>query len=288
MKNIKVLGDGFIGSHLPYDKIKDRFAFDKAYIGSILSRYGNPDVIINTIGYCGVPNIDECEIRKQKTYETNTIFPIMLAEWAQKHNAQLIQIGSGCIFNGPSPHLQIISDQNDHISKIDTGWWETDFANPQSFYSRTKYAADLIIEGLGATILRIRMPISGKFTPRNFISKVRGYKQVIDIPNSMTMVEDLVRCIDWVIEKEKCGIYNVVNSEPITAAQVMREYQKYKPEHKFNIINETQLDKITVAKRSNTLLDGRKLRDEGFNMTPSKEALEICMKQYIKEMENYV
>jgi len=64
----------------------------------------------------------------------------------------------------------------------------------------------------------------------------------------------------------------------------MREYQKYVPKHKFNIITEKELDGITAAKRSNCILNGDKLLKAGFKMTPTKESLVDCMLKYSKNI----
>jgi hypothetical protein len=66
----------------------------------------------------------------------------------------------------------------------------------------------------------------------------------------------------------------------------MQEYQKYVPEHQFEIITEGQLDQMTVAKRSNCILSGAKLRAAGFKMTDSEEALTECMAKYVKNMRS--
>ena len=211
----------------------------------------------------------------------------MLAQWCQDHDAQFIHIGSGCIFNGPSPHVYCeCPDTALECIPVDDGWRETDAPNPVSYYSNTKAACDLVIGSFANTcILRIRMPISSQIGPRNFISKIRGYKQLIDIPNSVTFLDDLVKCVDWVVKGHKTGIYNVINPGPLTAAQVMREYQKYRPGHQFSVMTGEQLDQVTSARRSNCILDGSKLADEGFMMTHSLVALENCMKQYIHNLE---
>ena len=283
MKTV-ILGNGFIASHLPYEKIPDRV--DLSNIVTILNRY-KPDCIVNTIGYGGMPNIDSCEIEKEKTVIANTIIPALLAIECEKLGIHMVHIGSGCVFNGVSPNYTLIfPEPNGQPIKSDIGWKETDLANPQSFYSNTKYAADLVMaQNQLLTNLRIRMPISPKNHPRNFVTKIRGYKRVIDEPNSVTFTADLVRCIDWVIKEHKIGTYHVVNPQPLTAAQVMREYQKYHPEHKFEVISTEELDKITAAKRSNCVLNTEKLNKAGFIMTPSKEALERCMAEYIENIE---
>lgn len=298
--NVFTIGGGFVSDHLNYPKIKDRVELSEKLIHTLIDTY-KPDVLINCIGRTGSPNVDWCEANKEIVASTNTALPIMLAEACAKHSIHLIQIGSGCIYFGESPNAVYVHPagaitvptsqegfnwyHSQKLVKHDTGWKETDFANPKSFYSKSKYACDLMIGSMShVTTLRIRMPISDKNSPRNLINKLKGYKQVIDIPNSVTFMDDLSRCVDWSIKNSQTGIFHVTNKEPVTAAQVMTEYQKYVTDHKFEIITEQQLDSITVAKRSNCLLDSSKLELAGFHMSPSVKALEDCMAKYMKNL----
>ncbi len=270
------IGNGFIASHLKYESINSRLELDSKQIGSLLDTH-KPDVLVNCVGKTGRPNIDWCESHKEETAAINTALPILLAEECAKRSIHLIHIGSGCIFFGDSPNKKWFD--------IDPGWKETDFANPKSFYSKTKYACDLVLGNMdNVTTLRIRMPISSKNDQRNLLNKLKGYSQIIDIPNSMTFVNDLVRCIDWAAKEHHTGIFHVTNPEPLNAVQIMREYQKYVPTHSFSTISEEELDKLTLAKRSNCILDSSKLSEKGFEMSASKEALANCMKEYIKNI----
>lgn len=285
---IMTLGKGFVSDHLPYEKILDRVHVDYEDIDYVLSQH-KPDVIVNCIGKTGRPNVDWCQTNKTETYTANVILPALIAEWCENHNVHLIQMGSGCIFFGDSPNKTWFDLDEGNLSLggfyHESGWREEDHANPQSYYSRTKYACDLLLDQMpNVTTLRLRMPISDKNDPRNFINKITGYKQVIDIANSMTIMSDLVRCVDWAAKNSKFGTYHVTNPEPLTAAQVVREYQKYVPSHQFAVINEQQLDKLVTAKRSNCFLNTDKLTEAGFTMTPSVEALQSCMASYIKNL----
>ena len=275
---VLTLGTGFVADHLPYEKITERLSLSSGHIISVLENY-KPDVIVNCLGKTGRPNVDWCESHKEETAAGNVTLPLLIAEACHKTGVHMVQIGSGCIYFGPSPY-------KGHTSyAVDPGWKETDFANPASFYSKTKYSCDLMLGPMPhVTTLRIRMPVSDKDVPRNLINKLRGYKQVIDIPNSMTFMSDLTRCIDWAATNRPGGIYHVVNPQPLTAARIMQEYQKYVPEHQFEVITESQLDQMTVAKRSNCIINGDKLRAAGFNMSSSEEALEKCMAEYVKDM----
>ena len=273
---------------MPYEIANYRITPNEDDMLELIDQY-KPDVIINATGFCGKPNIDQCELERTKTYMSNVVIPLMIAEQCERHNIHLIHIGSGCIYFGESPNKKYIVETYDKnpngFAEYDNGWVEDDFANPQSFYSKTKYSCDLALGSMkNVTTLRIRMPISEKNNPRNLINKLKVYSSIIDIPNSVTFVSDLVRCIDWATKNTKNGIYHVVNPEPLTAADIMREYQKYVPDHKFNIITEKELDKITAAKRSNCILNGDKLLKAGFQMTTSKESLIDCMLKYSKNI----
>ena len=297
---IFTLGAGFISEHLPYVNIKDRLDISVRQMENIIQTH-KPDVLINCIGKTGRPNVDWCESHREETAIANTALPISLAEACAKHSIHMIHVGSGCIYFGESPHLSYtqgdgkpVPDLPKHVTswtytypsiQIDEGWREEDFANPKSYYSKTKYAADLVLSQMNnVTVLRIRMPVSEKNHPRNLINKLRGYKQIIDIPNSMTFMKDFVRCVDWAATQGRVGVFHVTNPQPLTAARIMREYQKYIMDHTFDIISEQQLDSLTVAKRSNCILDSQKLAHSGFQMTPSEEALVECMKAYQKNM----
>jgi dTDP-4-dehydrorhamnose reductase len=278
------LGNGFVASHLPYEIADYRLMPNKEDIKDFLDLY-KPDVVVNTIGATGRPNIDALEDQKAYTYERNVIIPAMLAQECELRNIRMIHIGSGCIFYGASPNSSMNAPRDRDWVPIENGWKENDFANSKSYYSRSKYSCDLILGDMpNITTLRIRMPISSQNNPRNFINKIRGYKQVIDIPNSVTFMSDLVRCIDWAITTNKTGIWHVTNPDPLSAADVLREYKKYVPSHQFNIIDEGELGKLTVATRSNCIINSEKLKDAGFVMTPAKIALENCMADYIKNI----
>lgn len=278
--NILTLGGGFAAAHLPYIKILDRIDINEVAVNQLLDKH-KPDVLVNCIGKTGSPNVDWCEHNRGITSLTNTTLPILLADACQKRSIHLIHIGSGCIYYGQSPNKIYTSDCNQKPIVVDCGWKETDFANPAGFYAKTKYAADLNISDVpGVTVLRIRMPISRKDHPRNLINKLKGYSKVIDIPNSVTFMDDFVKCVDWVAKKSETGIFNVTNPQFLTAAHIMKEYQKYVPSHTFEIINEKELDDLTIAKRSNCVLDNTKLSSAGFHMTLSYDALRDYMKEY--------
>lgn len=283
--DVLTFGNGFVANHLSYSILDERVIPDSRHIAQILDTH-KPDVVINCIGKTGRPNVDWCEFHKEETSTANVAIPILLAEECAKRSIYMIQIGSGCIFFGESPNKEPIKKDDIIIGDRpmkDSGWKENDFANPKSYYSKTKYACDLVLGSMSnVATLRIRMPISERNNPRNLLNKLKGYSHIIDIPNSVTFMDDLVRCVDWLIDTKHTGIFHVTNPDPLTAAEIMRVYQQYIPSHKFEIISEKELSLLTKAPRSNCILNTNKLSELGFKMTPSKMALEHCMFNYIK------
>jgi len=276
------IGAGFVSEHLNYTVVPERLEFDMQRIDRLLDNH-RPDVVVNCVGKTGRPNIDWCEHNKEETALANTVLPIMLADACYRKSIHLIQIGSGCIFFGPSDRVECSGYKQEVV--YDHGWKETDFANPQSFYSKTKYACDLAIGDMKhVTLLRIRMPISTKNNQRNLINKLRSYSHVIDIPNSVTFMDDFAKVVDKVARNNITGTYHVTNPGYLSAAQIMTEYQKYVPDHKFEVITEEELKNYTLAKRSNCILDTEKLGSVGISMRPAKEALVQCMKEYVKNI----
>jgi probable rhamnose biosynthetic enzyme 2 len=74
------------------------------------------------------------------------------------------------------------------------GFTEEDEPNFKgSFYSYTKTLAEkLLREYSNVLLLRVRMPISDDLNPRNFVTKISKYERVVDIPNSMSVLHDLL------------------------------------------------------------------------------------------------
>jgi hypothetical protein len=112
--------------------------------------------------------------------------------------AYLLHLGSGCIHYGEAPH--------------EGGWQEDDFANPLSFYSRTKYAADLVLSQLPHVgVARLRMPIDDTPNERNLITKLASYDTVIDVANSVTVVDDLVEVVAALVARRATGVFHATN-----------------------------------------------------------------------------
>ncbi len=70
-------------------------------------------------------------------------------------------------------------------------------------------------------VLRVRMPISDDLNPRNFITKIVKYEKVVNIPNSMTVLTDLLPVSLIMSERGLTGIYNFCNPGAISHNEVL-------------------------------------------------------------------
>lgn len=289
--NIVLLGShGFVAKHilasnktiLPYNK---RFYNDTDITYFVRElKAQNADVVINCIGATGNPNIDSLENDKQKTFFTNTIIPIALASACDKFGIHFIQLSSGCCYYGLSPAVPYWMHEIGYLldGHTDPGWKETNFGNPQSTYSRSKYASDIVLEKLSSVCtLRLRMPVSCDHSQRNLITKLIGYPKVLEEPNSVTFIDDLVRAVQWVIDNKKTGIYHVALPKPLTHSVFLEEYKKYVPSHTYEKIDTKQLDALTTAPRSNCILNVDKIQKEGFVFEDTSKAVIRYVKEFV-------
>lgn len=224
-----------------------------------------PDVVINTAGKTGRPNVDWCEDHRGETLHSNVLGPLVLLEECGKRDMYWVHLGSGCIYEG------------DNGGK---GYSEEDPPNfTGSFYSRTKKWSDTIIRdftarGRGVLNLRLRMPFDGTTSPRNLLIKLRGYRKVLDVQNSITNIPDLLSAAKALIERRTTGTFNVVNEGKISPYEIMEMYRKVVDSaHTFERLALAELPGIVKAARSNCILSCAKLREEGITMPTVEDAL---------------
>lgn len=274
--NILVIGRGFIGTRCAdawsNSVLSDKRIESKQDVLDEIEKY-NPDVVLNAAGVRGFPNVDWCEDHQIETIVGNTKLPILIAEACQEKRKYLLHIGSGCIFYGDSPHA-------------DKAWRENDFGNPEVVYSRTKWATDLILSTLpNLGIGRIRMPIDWIPTPNNLIDKLAVYPKVIDVENSITIIDDMVDVFYKLMEKRASGIFHVTNPGTIRHKELISLYEELvDPSHTNEWINNDDLAKQGLATkgRSNNFLYSENLAKLEIYMRPAQEALRDTMTKYAK------
>lgn len=279
-KKVVIFGPGWLGNKFQIyleqrgyaTDMPDRLSGDIADATKVRAVLENckPDIVINAAGKTGRPNIDWCEAseeNKQATIRGNITGPLVLAEECARRGVQMVHLSSGCVFSGASPK--------------EGGFTEEDAPNPNSFYGWTKAHADEVLKRYPVLILRIRMPISGDVNPRNLIYKLTHYPKVIDVINSVTVIDDLLAATRTLLEKGKTGIYNMVNPVPVYHREILAWYkQLVDSAHTYELVPSEDIVKLASTGRSNCVLNTAKLMQDVPDVRSAPEAIAQALRQY--------
>lgn len=237
-----------------------------------------PTHVLNAAGITGRPNIDWCEDNKPDTIRTNVIGTLNLADLCYLRNIHCTVYATGCIF----------AYDEKHPLGSGIGFTEEDEPNFRgSFYSQTKsYMEPMLKEFPNCLILRVRMPISDDLSHRSFVTKIVKYEKVVNIPNSMTILAEMLPLSLAMAKKGLTGVYNFTNPGVISHNEVLDLYIKYiDPTYTYKNFTLEEQAKVIKAPRSNNELDTTKLfRDmpEGIVVNEIHKAYELCF-QRMKE-----
>jgi len=226
-----------------------------------------PDCIINAAGVTGRPNVDWCEDNKQETLRSNILGALNLADCAYLRDIYMVNIGTGCIYEYDS----------DHEMYSGKGFTEEDEPNfDGSFYSWSKIRLDKFLQFYPNVLnLRLRMPISDDLHHRSLVTKITKYEKVINIPNSMSVLYDLLPLIPKMVERGLKGNYNFVNPGVISHNEILDLYTKHvDPSFTYKNFTVEEQDRILKARRSNNELDASKLLKEFPNILNIKDSME--------------
>ena len=247
-----IIGNGFIGNKFlefldGVELSAKRINSSKDALEEIKEK--DPEFVINCAGKTGRPNVDWCEDHKEETFDGNVLLPLYIGQACKELGKKMVHIGTGCVYQG---------DNNGN------GFCETDSPNfGGSFYSQSKMISESMLKDFDALQLRIRMPIDSSPGPRNFITKITKYEKVIDIKNSMTVIDDLLEAGKVLMEKNATGIYNIVNPDAMSHKEILDMYKEIvDPKFEYNIITLEELKPLIKADRSNCILSTSKLEKE--------------------------
>ena len=133
-------------------------------------------------------------------------------------------------------------------------------------------------------ILRLRMPVSDDLHPRNFVTKIAKYERVVDIPNSNTILHDLLPASILLAEHKDTGIYNFTNPGAISHNEVLALFKQYvRPDFTWKNFTLEEQAKVIKAGRSNCKLDTtkliNKLKEYKYEVPEVHEAYKLCFQR---------
>uniref|UniRef100_A0A061R6T4 UDP-glucose 4,6-dehydratase n=1 Tax=Tetraselmis sp. GSL018 TaxID=582737 RepID=A0A061R6T4_9CHLO len=215
-----------------------------------------PNRILNAAGVTGRPNVDWCETNRQTCVRGNVIGTLNLADVCDQMGIHMVYFGTGCIFH---------YDEN-FPEGSGKGFKETDAPNfTGSYYSHCKAMTENLLQAFNNVLtLRVRMPIvQDVLYPRNFITKIIKYQKIINIPNSMTVLPELLPMSIEMSRRQLTGIMNYTNPGAISHNEILQLYKEYiDPEFSWENFTVEEQAKVIVAPRSNNLLDTARIQSE--------------------------
>jgi 3,5-epimerase/4-reductase len=240
-----------------------------------------PSHVLMSAGITGRPNIDWCESNKQTTIRVNVIGTLNVADLCFLKGIHCTVYATGCIFKYDEAHPL----------GSGIGFTEEDAPNfAGSFYSQTKgYMEPLLKTYPNCLVLRVRMPVSDDLFHRNFVTKIAKYEKVVNIPNSMTILHEMLPASLAMAKKGLTGVYNFTNPGVISHNEVLDLFKKYlDPSFDYSNFSVEEQAKILKADRSNNELDATKLMadmPEGVVINDIKTAFDLCFQRMKVNLE---
>ena len=228
---------------------------------------------ISTIDYLEKPG------KLVENIKDNLYGPILLSSICKKYGIHFTYLGTGCIFD---------YDDNNLYGDELTGFKESDQPNFfGSSYSIVKGYTDKLMHELfndDVLNIRIRMPITSEIISRNFITKITNYKKICSIPNSMTVLDNLLPVMIQYALSNRKGTINLTNPGLITHNEILEMYKEIvDPDFTWENFSIDEQNNILASKRSNNCLDTTSLElDNVINVKPIKYAVKdvlVCMKK---------
>lgn len=269
----------FVEGNSRVDNLKDMESeIDQVQPTHILSLIGRThgrigDKIYSTIDYLEEPG------KLVENVRDNLFSPVSLALLCNKRNIHFTYLGTGCIFE--------YEEEGDKKIDSDVGFTEEDIPNfTGSSYSIVKGFTDRLMHLFDNVLnLRIRMPINTENISRNFVTKITNYEKICSIPNSMSVLPELIPIAIDMMTKNISGTMNLTNPGVISHNEILEMYKEIvNPDFTWKNFTIEEQNQILSSKRSNNYMDTTKLTQLYPNVKHIKESVRLCLEKYQKDI----
>jgi dTDP-glucose 4,6-dehydratase len=240
-----------------------------SFIGRTHGKIG--EKVYSTIDYLEEPD------KLFENVRDNLFSPLLLAEICSKRSIHYTYLGTGCIFK---------FDEQHPFGQESRGNGFTEESLPNFFgssYSVVKGFTDRLMHLYDKSVLnlRIRMPITGEKNGRNFITKIVTYEKVCSVPNSMTVLPELLPYALQMMQRGVTGTVNLTNPGLISHNEILKMYKEM-VDSSFTWKNFSQEEQrsILAADRSNNFLETDKLKSMFPEVKHIRDAVKDCLIHY--------
>ena len=211
----------------------------------------------------------------------NLFSPMVLSLLSKKLNFHFTYLGTGCIFE---------FDESHPFGEEKDGFTEESLPNFfGSSYSIVKGFTDQLMHLTDDNVLnvRIRMPITDEFNKRNFITKITTYEKVCSVPNSMTVLNELIPLMVDMATKFTTGTVNLTNPGLISHNEILEMYKEIvDPDFTYKNFTIEEQNEILASGRSNNFLETTRLESLYPNVKNIKTSVKEMLIQMKKNKDN--
>ncbi len=239
----------------------------------VISFIGRTHGIINGVSFNTIDYLEQ-EGKLVDNIRDNLYSPFVLAQLCNQKLIHYTYLGTGCIFK---------YDNNHNFEEEINGFNEDDIPNFfGSSYSIVKGFTDMMMHTYPNVLnLRIRMPITNTYNPRNFITKITSYKKICSIKNSMTVLDELLPFVVKMMEDKVTGTINFTNPGLISHNEILEMYKEIVDQNfTWENFSQEEQRQILKADRSNNFMDTKKLEILFPQVSNIKEAVRKCLENY--------
>lgn len=238
-------------------------------VSHIMSFIGRTHGVIGEKTYTTIDYLEQSG-KLVENMRDNLFSPLVVAMICKKLGIHFTYMGTGCIFKYDGERLFNEDDTPNFFG---------------SSYSIVKGYTDELMHLLDDVVLnlRIRMPITSRDEPRNFISKITRYERVCSVPNSMSVLDELLPIMIDMAKKRITGTFNFTNPSVISHNEILEMYREY-VDNDFTWKNFSLEEQraILAADRSNNHLDTSKLEKLYPDIKPIRESVRNVMNRFVR------
>jgi len=243
-----------------------------SFIGRTHGKIG--DKTYTTIDYLEEPG------KLVENIRDNLFSPLLLCDICRKKRIHFTYLGTGCIFKYDEDHPYGLEFNGFRENSL-PNFFGSSYSIVKGFTDRLAHQySDCMLN------LRIRMPITEKKNGRNFITKITTYEKVCSVPNSMTVLPELLPYVVDMMKKDLTGTINLTNPGLISHNEILEMYREIvDPTFTWKNFSEDEQRKILAADRSNNFLDTTLLQSVYPQICNIKDAVRHILIGYKNDIE---
>lgn len=168
------------------------------------------DLAINCAAFIPLTSVDQCKNHMDETIAGNVWWPSVLRDACEVTGIPIMHVSTGCLF-----------DEQKEYTEQDAP--TRGYAGYCGFYVGTKLLSERVVSHYDKHyILRMRLPFDEFSSPRNYLNKLAGFKNVFNHMNSLTHRGDFAKwALDLWEKRAPFGTYHCCNEGQISAVRVV-------------------------------------------------------------------